>query len=77
MSGLCINHRKEWMKGYKFGLAIRQSTGHKHADYVLKELEESASHPPLRNYAHMLIRAANLIRSLTKEDDDGRSPTPI
>ena len=59
------------MEGYKYGLSIRESTQDKHADYVLKELEESASYPPLRNYAHMLIRSANLIRSLLK-----KTPTP-
>jgi hypothetical protein len=67
MSGYCLNHRKEWMQGYKFGLRIRESTGHEHADYVVKELEMTASYPQMRNQAHMLLRASNLIRSLLKE----------
>jgi hypothetical protein len=67
MSGYCLNHRKEWMKGYKFGLRIRESTGYEHADYVVKELEMTASYPQMRNQAHMLLRASNLIRSLLKE----------
>ena len=71
ISGYCMSHRKEWMQGYKFGLRIRETTGHGLADHILEDLETLASYPPLRGYARVLLRSANLIRSLLK-----KTPTP-
>jgi len=68
-SGYCLQHRHPWREGFRAGVTVRESTGDKAVDDLIKDLGKAATHPMVRHlgFTPLLIRSANSLKRLTKK----------